>query len=271
MARGVALASVPDERERRTAEILAELTRTRDPRRTELLVEDVVRINLPLCDSLAARYRGRGAELDDLRQVARTALLLAVRRFEPGHGRPFASFAVPTITGELKRYFRDHGWTIRPPRPLQELRARAVRGRAVLEQRHGGVVTVDELGRHLGVGAGRLRESLLAGDGYRPRSLDAPLGGDATTGGGAAGSLADTLSDDEDALGALIDRIDLGRVLAALPRRDRLILRWRFAEECTQSEIAGRLGVSQMQVSRMLRALLAQLRVLLQPPEPVVA
>lgn len=265
MARGVALASVPNEREQPTAEIFAELGRAPDPGGAERLLDDLVRINLPLCDSLAGRYRGRGVEHDDLLQVARTALVLAIRRFEPGAGRSFASFAVPTITGELKRYFRDHGWMIRPPRPLQELRARAVRGREALEQLRGGGVGIDELGRQLGVGAGLLRESLLAGGGYRPLSLDAPVGGD------AAGSLGDTLNGDQDALADLIDRIDLRRALASLPRRDRLILKWRYAEECTQSEIASRLGVSQMQVSRILRALLAHLRVLLQPPDTAVA
>lgn len=265
MARGTALAAVPPQREQRTAELFAERQRTRDPERIEQLVEELVRVNLPLCDALAGRYTGRGAEHDDLVQVARTALLLAIRRFEPSPGRSFASFAVPTITGELKRHFRDRGWMVRPPRQLQELRARAVRGRQSLEQLQGGGVGAAELARHLGVDIRRLQECFAAGGGYRPLSLEAPTREDVSM------SLGDTLSADTDTIEALIEHLDLRRALASLPRRDRLVLKWRFAEECSQSEIARRLGVSQMQVSRILRALLARIRTQLLPPQEAAA
>ena len=265
MARGTALAAVPNQREQRTAELFAERQRTRDPERVEELVGELVRVNLPLCDALAGRYMGRGTEPDDLLQVARTALLLAIRRFEPSPGRSFASFAVPTITGELKRHFRDHGWMVRPPRQLQELRARALRNRETLEQTLGGGVGIDELGRHLGVDSRRLQECLAAGGGYRPLSLEAPTREDTAT------SLGDTLSSDADAIEELIDHLDMRRALATLPRRDLMVLKWRFAEECSQSEIARRLGVSQMQVSRILRTLLARIRTQLQPPQEAAA
>ncbi len=265
MARGMEIATVPNQREQRTTELFAELQRTRDPERIKGLVEDLVRVNLPLCDALARRYVGRGAEHDDLLQVARTALLLAIRRFQPSPGRSFASFAVPTITGELKRHFRDHGWMIRPPRQLQELRARALRCRERLEQNRGGGVGVEELGRHLEVDPRRLQECFAASGGYRPLSLEASTHEDVSM------SLGDTLSSDADAIEELIEHLDLRRALAKLPRRDRIVLKWRFVEECSQSEIARRLGVSQMQVSRVLRGLLTRIRTQLQPPREAVA
>ncbi|MGC3956084.1 MAG: sigma-70 family RNA polymerase sigma factor [Propionicimonas sp.] len=264
MARGVALASVPNQREQRTAELFAELQASRDPRRAEQLEEELLRVNLPLCDALAGRYVGRGTERDDLLQVARTALLLAIRRFEPGAGRPFASFAVPTITGELKRHFRDHGWLVRPPRQLQELRSRSTRRRRALEQELGHGVSVDQLSEHLGVDPARLRECLAAGGGYRAVSLEASLGG-------GSGSIGDLVVAERDAFDQLVDRIDLRRALATLSGRERAVLSWRFGEDCSQTEIAQRLGVSQMQVSRILRSLLARLRQELQPPQPAVA
>ncbi len=264
MARGIALAPVPNQREQRTAELFAALKAARDPEQTDHLTDELVRVNLALCDSLAARYDGRGTEHDDLVQVARTALLLAIRRFEPGLGGSFASFAVPTITGELKRHFRDQGWMIRPPRQVQELRARAVRSRAALEQLLGGSVGVPELSRHLGVEPEQLRNCLAAGGGYRPLSLEAPSREEGP-------QFADTLGSDRDAIEELVEHLDLRRALRTLSRRERSILRWRFVDECTQSEIAQRLGVSQMQVSRLLRALFARLRAHLQPQEPEAA
>lgn len=265
MARGTALAAVPNQREQRTAELFAELQRTQDPERVEQLIDDLVRVNLSLCDALAGRYIGRGTEHDDLLQVARTALLLAIRRFEPSPGRSFASFAVPTITGELKRYFRDHGWTIRPPRQLQELRSRAIRSRDALEQLTGGGVGIGELAQHLAVDPHRLRECFAAGGGYRPLSLEAPAKQDVSV------NLGDTLGGDSDDIESLIEHLDLHRALAELSRRERMVLKWRFADEYSQSEIAHRLGVSQMQVSRVLRGLLSRLRAQLRPPQESAA
>lgn len=266
MACGTALAFVPSQREQRTTQLFAELQRSHDdPDRTEQLTDELVRVNLPLCDALAGRYAGRGAELDDLLQVARTALLLAIRRFEPDPGRPFASFAVPTITGELKRYFRDHGWMIRPPRQLQELRARITHDRQALEQQLGREVGLDDLSRHLGVSQRLLRECLASGGGYRPLSLESP------TLRGTSSTLADSLGSDGDAIEGLIERLDLRRALRSLTRRDRLVLKWRYDDQWSQREIAQRLGVSQMQVSRILRALLQRLRNELQPPQRLTA
>ena len=265
MARGTALASVPNQREQRTAELFEELRRSREPARVEELTAELVQVNLPLCDALAGRYLGRGTEHDDLLQVARTALLLAVRRFRPAPGRAFASFAVPTITGELKRHFRDHGWMIRPPRQLQELRARVARSRETLEQSLGRTVSLDALSTDLGVAPKRRQECLASGSGYRPLSLEAPAHQEAPT------TLADAVGATDDPVEDLIEHLDLRRALRTLPRRDQVVLKWRFADECSQSEIGRRLGVSQMQVSRILRCLLGRLRDELQPAERFAA
>jgi RNA polymerase sigma factor (sigma-70 family) len=221
------------------------------------LTSEIVTLSLPLADALAARYVGRGAEYDDLVQVARTALLLTVRRFRPDEARSFAAFAVPTITGELKRYFRDHCWVIRPPRQVQEMRWLLSKERRRLEQETGTTVTVDQLGAELDLDPQRAEESITAGAGYRPMSLDE----DAARWEGERHTVWQTA--DDDPVESLAQRLDLRKALSALSPQDRLVLRWRFQDECTQDEIATRLGVSQMQVSRILRRLLGTTRDLL--------
>lgn len=261
MARGLALATTIAEREQRTSELFTSLELATTDERKRQIVDELVQVNLPLCDALAGRYVGRGADHDDLVQVARTALLLAIDRFQSAGRGSFAAFAVPTITGELKRHFRDHCWVVRPPRQVQELRARMVGARGRLEQETGREVTAADLGAHLGVDERRVGECIEVTTSYRPLSLEAPAHQ------GAATSLGSSLADGDDLVGELIDRLDLRQALATLSPRDRQVLTWRFEEECTQSEIARRLGVSQMQVSRIIRRLLDRTRQLLQPAE----
>jgi RNA polymerase sigma-B factor len=257
MARGFAPASsvtaVPTTREQRTEELLVRLGLCADETSRAATVAEVVELNLGLCDALANRYAGRGADRDDLVQVARMALVLAVRRYRPEEGRGFVAFAAPTISGELKRYFRDHCWMVRPPRRIQELRARASRQGQALEQRLGRRATTAELGRELGEDEHLVREATVADGSYRPWSLDAPLDSEAgvTIGSGLA---------EPDASEGLVDRLALRRALAGLTRREQQVLTWRFAEGCTQAEIGRRLGVSQMQVSRILRRSLDRAR-----------
>ena len=260
MARGVTSASTLNQREERTKTLFSRLERAGSDAERERITAELVELNLPLCDALAGRYVGRGAEYDDLVQVARTALLLAIRRFRPAELRSFASFAVPTITGELKRHFRDHCWVVRPPRQIQELRAQVVRERERLEQESGRAVSHRELGEHLGVDARRVEECFAAAGSYRPLSLEAPAREDGWS------NLAATLSNAGDLADEVVEHLDLNRALSSLSRRERLVLEWRFADECTQSEIARRLGVSQMQVSRIIRRLLAHTRMLLESP-----
>src|SRR6478736_6091232 len=129
------------ERDAETSELFRRLAAARTPEDSEPIVEEIVHLYLDLCASMAGRYDGRGVEHDDLVQVARLALVKAVRRYEPGHAPSFAAYAVPTISGELKRWFRDRGWAVRPPRRLQELRAEVSATRATLEQQTGGTAS----------------------------------------------------------------------------------------------------------------------------------
>ena len=254
MAHHTTAPTLQSTREATTRELFAELEATQDASSRHRLAERIVEVNLPLCDALANRYRGRGVDHDDLIQVARMALWLAIGRYRSDHGSSFGSFAIPTITGELKRHFRDHGWVIRPPRQLQELRAKAVAVRSDLEQCLGRTLHDVELAVRMDVDLGQLRASLAASDSYLPDSLDLPCGEDS---GESRGSQLPT---DDDLAATCTDRIALRRALNRLSQRDRSLLVWRFVDECTQREIAGRLGVSQMQVSRLIRAVLAELR-----------
>jgi RNA polymerase sigma-B factor len=263
MARGHSTTTDVTAREQRTESLLATLAEAATESEREAITAELVELNLGLCDALAHRYANRGADRDDLIQVARLALFMAVRRYRPEAGRSFAAFAVPTITGELKRYFRDHCWVVRPPRRIQELRARVSRQGQYLEQSLGRSATTAELVEELEVDEGLLRESRVADGSFRPWSLDAPFDAEADT------TLASTLADDDEAIDRLTDRLALQRALAGISGRDRQVLRWRFEEGCTQGEIGRRLGISQMQVSRIIRRILEQARRALTAPEPL--
>ena len=263
MARGAAQASTVARRETQTHQLFTSLAQATTPEERRRLTTELVELNLPLSDALATRYLGRGVDFDDLVQVARTALWIAIQRFRPAEGRSLASYAVPTITGELKRYFRDHCWVVRPPRQIQDLGSLATRATEALEQASGRKVSVREIGDHLGVDQKRVAECIIARAGFRPLSLDAPAGDSAT--------LGSFLADDADIASELTDRLALRTALKQLSQRDRQVIVWRFEEECTQGEIAERLGLSQMQVSRIIRRILDQTRELLEPAEPVAS
>jgi RNA polymerase sigma-B factor len=261
MARIAARSSTEARREAQTQQFFEGLAQAQTPEERRRITTDLVELNLPLADALATRYRGRGVDIDDLVQVARTALWVAIQRFRPSENRSLASYAVPTITGELKRYFRDHCWVVRPPRQIQELGGLVSRVTEAFEQASGRKVSVREIGDHLGVDQKQVAECIIARAGFRPISLDAPAGDSATVGS--------FLADDGDIASELTDRLALRRALAELSEGDRRVLVWRFEEECTQSEIAGRLGLSQMQVSRVIRRILDQTREMLEPAEPL--
>lgn len=209
--------------------------------------------HLALADTLARQYAHRGIDLDDLVQVARLGLVLAAERFRPGLGSCFEAFAVPTIRGELRRHFRDHGWTVRPPRRIQELRARTRQARTEFEQVEGREPTATDLAGVLRVSALEIDECAAAESGYSPLSLDAEAGDHRTP-------LCERLGADDEGIDSLPDQLTLHRELRHLTARERRILAWRFWEELTQEQIAARLGVSQMQVSRLLSGILARLR-----------
>ena len=223
-----------------------------DPAERDRLIEEVVHATLPLADSLAHRYTGRGIDTDDLVQVARTALVTAVLRYRPGAGRGFEAFAVPTIRGELKRHFRDAGWMVRPPRGLQELRAELVATEDLLRQRHGREATLSELAAVLRREVADVARARATASAFSPESLDAPSP--------SGVSAAERLADPADEASGVVLRAAVRAEVERLTPRERAILRLRFVEERTQSEIGEVIGVSQMQVSRLLTSLLDRLR-----------
>jgi RNA polymerase sigma-B factor len=216
--------------------------------------EAAVRRYLPLARSCARRYRYTGEPVEDLEQVACIGLLKAIDRFDPDRGAAFSSFAVPTILGELRRYFRDRTWAVRVPRQLQELSLRVERARDELTVMIGRQPTAAELARHLDVGEELLLQALELALVQSTVPIDAPV-------------QADDEEEHERSLGRLDegydraeDRAVLGPLLDTLPDGDARILALRFCGDLTQDAIARRVGVSQMHVSRVLRRSLAQLR-----------
>jgi RNA polymerase sigma-B factor len=207
--------------------------------------------------AIAADYSGRGVEDDDLRQIALLGILKAVERYDPERGIPFSSFASRTVNGEIKRWFRDRTWTVRPPRSAQErhLEVRKVTERLAHEL--GRAPTVSEIGKAINATDDEVLEALEASGAYRGASLDAPRG---TTAEGESRTLADTLGDRESGFGLTETKMLVANLLERLPEREATILRLRFFEELTQSEIAEQVGISQMHVSRLLRRTLLQLR-----------
>ena len=212
---------------------------------------------LPLARSLAGRYARAGESLDDLVQVATIGLIKAVDRFDPTRGIAFSSFAVPSILGELKRHFRDHGWAARVPRPLQE---RVLRVNATVER------LASELGRapkprevaaESGFSVEDVLEALEAGTAFDSVSLDAPLSSGER---GGTATYADSVGEVDPRLELIEYRSVVAATLRAMPKREREVLALRFAEDMTQSEIAARVGVSQMHVSRLIRRALARLQ-----------
>lgn len=222
-----------------------------DPVRRTELEEAAVLGALPLAESVARRYSGRGLEYDDLLQVARLALVKAVRRYRPEEGAGFAAFAVPTIAGEVKRHFRDCGWAVRPPRRLQEFRARlAAQEERLLHELHR-EPSLDDLARALQATPSEVAEARLSSAAYSACSLDSPSALQGRP------ELALSVTDEYAALEA---REALRAALATLAPRDRQLIRLRFVEELTQAELGRVLGVSQMQVSRLLASVLRRLR-----------
>jgi RNA polymerase sigma-B factor len=255
MSRGSSHASSRTRREEQTRLLFAELANAGTSER-ERIATELGELNLPLYDALAARYRGRGVDLDDLVQVARIGLWVAIHRFRPADAPSFLSFAIPTITGELKRYFRDQCWVVRPPRRLQDLKSLTSRARDDLEQATGRSASTRQIADHLGIDQRQIAESIIAGTGFRPPSLDAPAGDSAT--------LGSYISDGDDLANRVTDRLTLQWALAGLTLREQKVLVWRFQDECTQTQIANRLGLSQMQVSRILHHILDNTRRLLE-------
>jgi len=215
----------------------------------------VVAANLPLARRLAGRFTGRGEPVDDLVQVANLALVRAADRFDPSYGVSFAGFAGPTIVGELRHHFRDTRWQMRVDRRNQERYLSVRRATDELVQELGHQPSPAEVGARLNLDPKATQDSLATGQALQLCSLNAPLDTD-----GEAGELIDQLGGTDPELDRAADRQALYQLLGTLPEQDRRLLALRFFDNLTQTEIAGRIGVSQMQVSRLLTAVLARLR-----------
>jgi RNA polymerase sigma-B factor len=218
--------------------------------------EKIVERCLPLADHIARRFEGRGEPRDDLVQVARVGLVNAVVRFDIEAGSDFVSFAVPTIMGEVRRHFRDNSWSVKVPRRLKELHLRLGAATADLSQRLGRAPTATELAGELGMDRDEVIEGLVAGSSYNTLSIDSGGGSDDDD----ARAIADTLGDVDAGLDQIENRESLRPLLEALPERERTVLVLRFFESMTQTQIAERVGISQMHVSRLLSKSLARLR-----------
>lgn len=224
------------------------------------LREQVIEAWLPLSRRLAHRYAARGEPSDDLAQTAALGLVKAVDRFEPDLGFEFLSYAVPTIVGEIKRYFRDRTWSVRVPRRLQELRLSINAANSTLTHTLSRSPTVADIAGYLGVTEEDVLEGLEGARAYEATSLSVPIGRDNTT------ELGDILGEEDPAYELAVLRTALEPAMATLGDRDRTILTLRFYGNLTQSQIAQRVGLSQMHVSRLIAKALARLRTELDDP-----
>jgi RNA polymerase sigma-B factor len=225
-----------------------------DPRRAGVR-ERLVVVHMPLADHIACRYSRRGVEFDDLVQVARVGLIKAIDRFDPDRGSAFLAFAVPTVMGEVRRYFRDRRWAVRVPRRVKELYLMINAARRELTQRDGHAPSSRDLASYLDTTEEEVLEGLKAGDAFAAISLETPVRARA-----GAPRLADALGADDRALEAVDNHESLIPLLKDVPSREQYVLHLRFVFDKTQAEIAEEIGVSQMQVSRLLSATLSRLR-----------
>ena len=211
-------------------------------------------LHMGLARAIAARYRGRGIADDDLTQAASMALLKAARNFDATRGVEFLSYAVVTMKGEVKRQFRDYGWMVRPPRPIQKLQADVSRADAELTHKLGRSPKVTEVAAYLDVAEDDVVEALSADGCFTPTSLDTPVGAEGT------GVLGELIPGEDSAMSEAEARVMLAPAVRALPEREREVLYLRFFKQQTQAQIAEEIGVTQMQVSRILSRVLVKLR-----------
>jgi len=235
-------------------ELLREMAAAPEGFRRAALRDEAVRTWLPLAQHLAHRYSGRGEPDDDLLQTATVGLIKAVDRFDPTRGIEFAGFAIPTILGEIRRHFRDRTWSVRVPRRMQELRMAITDAGNQLTQTLGRSPTVADIAAHLDTTEEEVLEGLEGARAYSAASLSTPVTEDGST------SLGDTLGEDDHEMQLAELRLALGPAMATLDDRERTILSLRFYGNLTQSEIAEKIGVSQMHISRLIARSLAKLR-----------
>lgn len=238
-----------------TAELLDRIGDATTDEERQRLVDELVVTNLGVAHSIAMRYRNRGISVDDLEQVARLGLVKAAKAFDSTRQNDFLAYAVPTIRGEVRKHFRDYGWTVRPPRRIQELQSRIMAAATDLTQSLGRSPRPSEIATHLGAEVEEVHEALSADGCFSPSSLDRRVADDES-----AATLGDLLPSDDDDHEAAEARLMLAPAVRNLCERDRLILHLRFFKGLTQEEIAQEIGVTQMHVSRLLSRILQDLR-----------
>jgi RNA polymerase sigma-B factor len=241
-------------------ELLRRYHRLREP----AVREELVRRYLPFARSMALRYRGGSEPTEDLIQVASLGLVNAIDRFDPERGIPFVAFAAPTVLGELRRHFRDRVWNLRLPRGLQERVTKVEEAIAKLTGRLERAPTVREIATYLELPEDEVLEAFAAGDARRTMSLDQPVGSAESE----ELTIGERIGAEEVGFEGVEHRATIARGLPALSERERLVLRLRFVEDMTQSQIAERIGHSQMHVSRILRAALERLREAVEEASP---
>lgn len=236
-----------------TARLLALAQVAHEPLRA-LLQNEVVRLNMSVATDVARRYHGRGIPDEDIDQVAYLGLVKAVRGYDADLGDEFLSYAVPTVRGEIRRYFRDAGWAVRPPRAVQELQARVTDAEGELCQRLGRAPRPAEIARHLEVPVGQVVDSLHASGCFAPVSLDAPRAVDRPE------DPHERMGEDDPAFASTEARLALQPLMRTLSARERRILELRYFDNLTQAQIGEQVGVTQEQVSRLLGSILRRLR-----------
>jgi RNA polymerase sigma-B factor len=239
----------------------AELFRRWCRHRDRAARDELVKRFLPLARKLAHRYRGAHEPYDDLLQVASLGLVKAIERFDIDRGTAFSSFAVPTILGELKRYFRDLGWSVHVPRGAQERALKVEEAQQKLSTRRGHPPTVPELAEYLEMSIDEVLEALETAGAHHSVSLDAPH----TDDDGSAGTLASSFGEEDGRFELIDEGLTIATAAKQLPVHERRVLHLRFVQDLTQTQIAERIGVSQMQVSRILRHALGRLEDLVKP------
>jgi RNA polymerase sigma-B factor len=241
-------------RQKQTHTLFLQVAATPDLGEREALQAELVELNIPVARSIAWRFRGRGCALDDLEQTACLALVRAVRDYDPARGHAFLSYAVPCVSGAVRKHFRDFGWTVRPPRAVQELQHRLRVATRTAEHASGRSEVPSELAIALGVSEADVREALAARGCFTPTSLDLPLSeGDTRTVGDLLVSYDDRATD------AVEARIMLRPALALLSLEDRSVLDMRFVEERSQQQMAELLGTTQPAVSRLITRILGDM------------
>jgi RNA polymerase sigma-B factor len=243
-----------EDRRALTARLLRQVAEAPDETERLRLQDEVVVLNMGIARAIASRYRGKGIADEDLTQAAYMALLKAARGFDPSFEREFLTYAIPTIEGEVKRQFRDYGWMVRPPRPIQKLQSEVSNAMSELTQTLGRSPRVSEVAQLLELPVEDVIEALSADGCYSPTSLDTPVGED------GSGTLGDLISAEDQQMSAVEARVMLAPVVKRLSERDRRVLYLRFFKQHTQAQIAIDIGVTQMQVCRILSRVLHELR-----------